>query len=132
MIRPKLYVMFSNEIAERVAETGDLREYLKSVDINSLRYPEDIVMYAHHGFWSGVHQLLELYRDKSNHYLTQHMTKIRESIRQNKKPRVMETQVRRINVDWENETGFCGPTKKIALQTRELCTDQCYNCPYIW
>ena len=38
---------FSNEIAERVAEAGDLREYLKSVDINTLQYPEDIVKYAH-------------------------------------------------------------------------------------
>ena len=125
MIRPKLYVMFSNEVAKRVAETGDLREFLKSVDVNALRYPEDIVKYAHHGFWGNVYQLLELYRDKSNQYFVQHMTKIRESIRQNKNPRVMETQRRSLRVDWRNEVGFCGLTKKLATQTRELCTDQC-------
>ena len=61
LIRPKLYVMFSDEIAERVKQVGDLREYLKSVDVKSLRYPEDVVKYALHGFWGNVNQLLELY-----------------------------------------------------------------------
>jgi hypothetical protein len=97
-----------------------------------MQYPEDIVKYALHGFWGYVWQLLELYRDKSDEYLAQHMTKIRESIRQRKQPRVMETQQRRLRVNWENEVGFCGLTKTIALETQELCTDQCYNCPYSW
>lgn len=131
MIRPKLYVMFSNNVAEHIAKCGNLREYLKNVDVNSLRYPMDIVKYAHHGFWGNVHQLLELYRDKSNQYLAQHMTKIHESLKQNKNPRVMEVRRRRLRVDWENEVGFCGLTRTVALKTQELCTNQCYTCPYL-
>jgi hypothetical protein len=130
MVRPKLYVMFSNDVAERVQDSGSLRGFLKSTDSSSLRYPKDVVKYALHGFWGNVWQLLNLYRDKSDEYLAQHMTKIRESIRQRKQPRVMETQQRRLRVNWENEVGFCGLTKKTALKTRELCTDQCYTCPY--
>jgi hypothetical protein len=132
MVRPKLYVMFSNEIAEKVRSSGSLREYLKSIDISSLWSRKDMVKYALHGFWGNVWQLLELYVDKSDEYFAQHMTKIRESIRQNKQPRVMETQQRHLRVNWEEEVGFCGLTKKTALETRELCTDQCYTCPYSW
>ncbi len=110
---------------------GDLRDYLKTIDIKSLRYPEDIVKYALHGFWGNVTQMLELYRDKKNDYICQHMTKIRESLRQKKNPRVMETLTRGIRVNWNLEVGFCGIPKKQAVKTMELCSEQCYNCPYV-
>ena len=131
LVRPKLYVMFSKEIAEKIEQIGDLREYLKTVDIESLRYPEDITKFAHHGFWGNIHQLLELYRDQSNEYLCKHMTRIRESLKQEKNPRVFETQTRGIKVNWKTEVGFCGLKKGVASKTLELCSDQCFNCPYI-
>jgi len=60
------------------------------------------------------------------------MTKIRESIKQGKNPRVYETQKRRLKVNWEDEVGLCRYQKKIAAKKMELCTDQCFNCPYSW
>ena len=97
---------------------------------DSLDIQGDIVKYALHGFWGDVHQLLELYRDKSNEYSCKHMTKIRESLRQDKRPRIYETQRRGINVNWEDEVGFCGLKKGHASKVLELCSDQCFNCPY--
>ena len=44
------------------------------------------------------------------------MTKIRESIKQKKAPRVMETQKRRIHVNWEDEIGLCGYRKADAIK----------------
>jgi hypothetical protein len=132
MIRPKLYVMFSNEVAERLAEEGDLREYLKTIDVSSLRVPEDVVKNALHGFWGSVYQLLELYRDKSNSYLARaRAIRIKESIRQRKNPRVFETSLRGIRVNWEDEKAPCGYKRKTARKALELCSDQCFNCPYV-
>jgi hypothetical protein len=119
----------ANETAQKVEEYGNLREYLKAVDIWSLKVPTDIVKYAHHGFWGNVHQLLELYRDQSRKYICNHMTRIRESLRQDKNPRVNEIQIRGLNVNWKDEVGFCGMKKDARAQ--ELCTNQCYTCPYL-
>ena len=130
MIRPKLYVMFSSRIQEKIQQNGNLRAYLKQIDIKSLRNGQDIVKVALHGFWGDFYELLRLYRDKDTRYLIQHMTKIRESIRQRKSPRVMETQHRRIRVNWEDEVGLCELKKKEAVKKMELCCDNCFLCAY--
>jgi hypothetical protein len=86
--------------------------------------------YAMHGFWGNLEQLLELYARKDNEYIAKHMTKIRESIRQQKQPRVMETQKRRLRVDWKNERGLCGLPKKEAIGQFELCNLRCFTCAH--
>ena len=86
--------------------------------------------YALHGFWGPVTELLKLYRDKSNEYLSRHMTKIKEAIRQRKQARIMEEQVRRAKIDWDEEIGKCGLRIKDALKQMELCNKNCSNCPY--
>jgi len=131
IVRPKLYVMFSPESQTKIEECGSLRDYLNSIDIKDLHYPRDIVKYALHGFWGNVHDLLRLYRDVETEYLCKHMNRIRESLRQNKTPRQMETLKRRVKVRWEDEVGFCGLKKGVASNTLELCSDQCFNCPYL-
>ncbi len=88
--------------------------------------------YALHGFWGPVTELLKLYRDKSNEYLSKHMTKIREAIRQNKQARVMDTRPRRLGINWENEAMPCGLTMNEALKQKELCVaPRCYECAYM-
>ena len=89
-----------------------------------------MIKVALHGFWGDGYELLRLYRDKDTRYLIQHMTKIRESIRQRKSPRVMETQHRRLWVNWEDEIGLCGLKKKEAVKKMELCCDNCFLCAY--
>ena len=63
MIRPKLYVMFSEVIQDELQRTGDLRAYLKEADFRSLRNGEDIVKAALHGFWGDAYELLRLYQE---------------------------------------------------------------------
>ena len=132
LIRPKLYVMLSPKIQEEVIQTGDLREYLRR-NLDALTYSEDgkgdITKFALHGYWGTCQQLLQLYVEKGNEYVVEHMTKIRESILRGKAARVMETQGRSLHIDWEEEKGFCGLRKKIAIKTYELCTLQCFQCP---
>jgi hypothetical protein len=83
-----------------------------------------------HGFWGKVHQLLELYRDKSKEYECKHMTRLKESFVQHKNPRVFETQKRGIKINWKNEVGLCGLRKKDAIKKLELCCDNCFLCAY--
>jgi hypothetical protein len=59
------------------------------------------------------------------------MTKTREAIRQRKRARVMETQRRTLNIEWQNEIGFCGVPKQEALEQKELCNNQCFLCAYV-
>jgi len=139
LIRPKLYVMFSDEIQKEVMGEfgGDLRGWLKK-NLNRIgehlkSHPEDtrkfFPKYALHGFWGNVIELLKLYRDKSNEYLSKHMNKTREAIRQNKQARVMETRPRRLVINWE--TMPCGLTVKEALKQKDLCVaPRCYECAY--
>ncbi len=68
--------------------------------------------------------------EKGNEYIVQHMTKIREAIRQDKQARVMETQHRTLRVNWEDERGLCGLKKKEAMKTYELCDLHCLQCPH--
>ena len=77
LIKPKLYVMFSKPIQVEVEKEGNLREYLKK-NLDSLNVGEDIVKYALHGFWGNPKQLLELYVEKGNEYIVEHMVKIKE------------------------------------------------------
>lgn len=86
--------------------------------------------YALHGFGGSVTELLKLYRDKSNEYQAKHMTKIKEAIRQGKQARIMEEQVRRAKIDWDEELGKCGLRIKDALKQMELYNKNCSNCPY--
>lgn len=130
LIRPKLYVMFSDKVQQQVARVGDLRRYLQRIELESLRFSKEIVKYACHGFWGNAHELLRLYRDKDHEYLVRHMTKIRESIRQRKRARIMETQRRKIRINWDDERGLCGFRKNEALRSMELCTDNCFTCAY--
>jgi hypothetical protein len=58
------------------------------------------------------------------------MTKIREAIRQKKQARIIETQTRSINVNWEKEKGICGISKEIAIKTMEMCNQNCFLCAY--
>lgn len=142
LIRPKLYVMFSDEIQKEVMGEfgGDLREWLKknlgSIQDHLKTNPQDLweffPKYALHGFWGNVLELLKLYKDKSNEYLSKHMTKIKESIRQGKRARVMETRPRRLGINWENEIMPCGLSTKEALKQKELCVaPRCYECAYV-
>jgi len=128
LVRPKVYIMFSPKIQE-VESFGNLREYLKR-NLNQLNTTTDIVRYATHGFWGTPRQLLELYVEKGNEYTVQHMTKIREAIRQGKQARIMTTQRRTLRVNWEDELGLCGFKKKDAIHTYEMCNLQCLRCPY--
>jgi hypothetical protein len=127
LLRPKVYFMFSKEIQEEVERYGDLREYLRD---NFREACDGVLKYATHGFWGSPDQLLQLYADKGTEYVTQHMTKIRESIRQQKQPRVMESQTRRLWINWENERGLCGLPRKDAITQFELCNGKCFMCPY--
>ena len=129
LIRPKVYVMFSREVQKEAESHGDLREYLKQ-NLERLDLAEDVVRYATHGFWGTPRQLLELYVEKGNVYTVQHMLKIREAIRQNKQARVMESQLRHIGVNWENEYGFCGQRKVQAMIYMDSCTDNCFTCAH--
>lgn len=139
LIRPKLYVMFSDEIQKEVMGEfgGDLRAWLRKnldrIEEHLKAHPEDtwkfFPKYALHGFWGSVIELLRLYRDKSNEYLSKHMTKTREAIKQNKQARVMETRSRRLGINWEIMP--CGLTVKEALKQKELCVaPRCYECAY--
>ncbi len=140
LIRPKLYIMFSEDIQKEVMEGfgGDLRAWLRknlpSIEEHLKTNPQDLwkffPKYALHGFWGSVIELLRLYQDKSNEYLSKHMTKIKEAIRQGKRARVMEEQTRRVKIDWDEERGLCGLKIKDAFKQTELCTKNCSNCPY--
>lgn len=142
LIRPKLYVMFSEEIQNEVMGEfgGDLREWLRknlsSIQEHLKTDPQDLwkffPKYALHGFWGSVTELLRLYRDKSNEYLSKHMTKIREAIRQKKQARVMEAGPRRLGINWEKEIMSCGLATNEALKQKELCVaPRCYECAYV-
>ena len=131
LIQPKMYVMFSTEIQKEVIQKGDLREWLKTIDIRKLENPKDLVHFALHSFWGNVHDILELYRDKKNLYSCKHMMKTREAIRQRKQARVMVDLTRKTNIDWEKEVGLCGMLKKDAVRQNELCNNHCFSCAYI-
>lgn len=141
LIRPKLYVMFSDEIQKEVMKEfgGDLRGWLRknlpSIEEHLKTNPQDLwdffPKYALHGSQRlSVTELLRLYRDKSNEYLVKHMTKIREAIRQGKQARVMETRSRRLGINWEKEIMPCGLTRKQAIKEKELCSLNCFTCAY--
>lgn len=142
LIRPKLYVIFSEDIQKEVMGEfgGDLREWLRknlpAIEEHLKTNPQHMwkffPKYALHGFWGSVIELLKLYRDKSNEYLAKHMTKIREAIRQKKRARVMETKPRKLKINWENEIMPCGLTMNEALKQKELCVaPRCYyECAY--
>ena len=62
---------------------------------------KDIVKYALHGFQGNVYTLLNLIAKNEKTYQIKHMVKIREAIRQHKQPRIMETQIRKLNIALE-------------------------------
>jgi len=130
LIKPKLYVMFSKQVQNEVKREGNLREYLRK-NLGSLKVDEDIVKFALHGFWGNPKQLLELYVEKGNEYIVEHMVKIKEAIRQGKQPRVMETQRRHLKVDWSKEIRPCGLSMNEALKKMELCCGNCFHCAYV-
>jgi len=129
LIRPKAYMMFSPEIEREAESFSDLRQYLKQ-NLERLDPSKDIVRYATHGFWGTPKQLLELYIEKGNEYVVQHMVKTREAIRQNKQARVMEAQTRHIGVDWKTEYGLCGQPKNQAITYVDSCVENCFNCAH--
>ena len=121
--------MFSKEVQTKVEREGNLRGYLKN-NFDSLKVGEDIVKFALHGFWGNPKQLLELYVEKGNEYIVEHMIKIKEAFRQGKQPRIMETQKRRLKVDWNKEIRPCGNSLNEALRKMELCCGNCFQCAY--
>ena len=125
--------MFSKEVQKEVEAVGDLREYSARANFDCLDLKKDVVKYAFHGIWGSMAlpQVLEMYAEKSNAYITQHMVKIREAIRQRKQARVMENQVRHIGINWEKEYGLCGQPKAQALIHTDSCTDNCFTCAHI-
>ncbi len=129
LIKPKLYVMFSKKVQTEVEREGNLREYLKK-SLDSMSAGDDIVKFALHGFWGNVKQFLELYVEKGNEYLVDHMVKIKEAFRQGKQPRVMETLKRHLKVDWSKEIRPCGLSMTEALKKMELCCGNCFHCAY--
>ena len=130
LIKPKLYVMFSKKVQTELEKYGNLREYLKK-NLNSITVGDEIVKFALHGFWGDAKQLLELYVEKGNEYIVEHMVKIKEAIRQGKQPRVMETQIRHLKVDWSKEIRPCGLPLNEALKKMELCCGNCFQCAYL-
>ena len=135
IIRPKVYVMFSEDVQKLVFENygGDLRKFLKDrLDHLKVEDGKDIIKNARHAFWGNVKDLLRMYIEKDNEYICKHMTKIRESIRQKKQPRVMETLKRKLKIDWENEIMPCWLTQTEAMKQKELCVaPRCYECAYV-
>jgi len=131
VFRPKLYVFFSKEVQNRVIQdyNGNLRLFLKE-NLSSLKIGKDILRYALHGFRGDVYDLLRLYQQKKNDYFFKHMTKIKESIRQHKQPRVMEKRKGKISMNWENQIGLCGSPIKKAFETKEMCTENCITCAH--
>jgi len=129
LIKPKLYVMFSKEVQNEVEKEGNLRGYLQKKH-DSIKVDEDVVKFALHGFWGDVKQLLELYVEKGNEYIVDHMVKIKEAFRQGKQARVMETQKRHLKVDWNKEIRPCGLSLNEALKKLELCCSNCFQCAY--
>jgi hypothetical protein len=131
VFRPKLYVFFSKEIQNRVVQdyNGDLRLFLKE-KLVSLKIGKDILRYALHGFRGDVYDLLTLYQQKKNDYFFRHMTKIKESIRQHKQPRIMEKRKGKISMNWEHHIGLCGLPMKKAFETKEMCTENCITCAH--
>jgi hypothetical protein len=101
LLRPKLYVMFSNDRQKEILSNGDLREYLKK-ELNSMQIGKDITKYALHGFQGNVYTLLSMIAKGEHEYYVKHMIKIREAIRQKKQPRIMETQKRGLKINWNN------------------------------
>jgi hypothetical protein len=130
LVRPKVYIVFNESIQKEAESFGNLREYLKR-NLDRLNMTDDIIRCATHGFWGTPRQLLELYVEKGNEYVVQHMVKIREAIRQRKQARVMENQVRHIGINWEKEYGLCGQPKAQALIHTDSCTDNCFTCAHI-
>lgn len=136
LIRPKLYVMFSKEREKEILDHGNLREWLKENvkkldDLDFKRGSKvDIVKFALHGFWGNCFQLLSLYKNKNVSYDFKHMTKIRESLKQKKYPRVMEHGIRSIHVEWKDEKGLCGLRKEEALKSLEMCSLNCFSCAH--
>ena len=129
LIRPKVYAIFSREVQKEAESHGDLRQYLKQ-NLERLDLAEDVVRYATHGFWGTPRQLLELYVEKGNGSTVHHMLKIRVAIRRSKQARVMESQLRHIGINWENEYGFCGQRKAQAIIHTDSCTDNCFTCAH--
>jgi hypothetical protein len=99
LLRPKLYVMFSNERQKEILSNGDLREYLKK-ELNTMQIGKDITKYALHGFQGNVYTLLNMIAKGEHEYYVKHMIKIREAIRQNKQPRTMITQKRTLKIPY--------------------------------
>lgn len=85
---------------------GDLREYLKQ-NLKNLELSKDVVKYALHGFWGDLYTMFELYALKGTEYIVRHMTKIKESMKQRKQPRIMETRRRHMRVDWKRRSKSC-------------------------
>src|SRR5208282_1087086 len=131
LVRTKLYVMFSMKVQEEVRKVGELRKYLRK-NLSRLSFSEngDVTKFALHGFWGSPEQLLQLYAKKDNAYIVRHMVKIRESVLQQKNARVVETQRRTLRTDWDEERGLCALKKREAIKTYELCSLQCFQCPY--
>jgi RNA binding exosome subunit len=129
MIRPKLYVIFSEETEKKILENGNLRKRLEK-NLDTLNLQTDIMKYALHGFWGNIIQLLALYKDKNTIYDFKHMTKIRESLSRHKYPRIMEHGIRTIKVDWKKERGLCGVPKEKALHSLEMCNLDCFTCAH--
>lgn len=131
VFRPKLYVFFSKEVQNRIVQdyNGDLRLFLKE-NLSSLRIGKHILRYALHGFRGNVYDLLRLYQQKKNDYFFMHMTKIKESIKQHKQPRVMEKRKGKIGIVWEDQKGLCGLPMKKAFKVKEMCTGTCITCAH--
>ena len=64
--------MFSPDIQDKVQQTGDLRTYLKQIDLSALRNGQELVKVALHGFRGDVHELLRLYVKGEIEYSCQH------------------------------------------------------------
>lgn len=99
LLRPKLYVMFSKDRQKEILQYGDFVKYLQ-VERRSFR-SEDFVKYALHGFQRNVDTLLQMIEENRHEYYSRHMTTIREALRQHKQPRLMITQKRGLNMNWQ-------------------------------
>lgn len=78
---------------------GDFIDYVKKESGSFTS--QDFVKYALHGFQRNIYTLLEMVAGDRHEYYSKHMRTIREALRQQKRPRIMVTQKRGLNVNWK-------------------------------
>ncbi len=62
---------------------------------------EKILKWGAHGFWGSAEELISMWREKRNTYKIGHIYKVREALRQNKVPLMMQEVERKLSITWD-------------------------------